>query len=341
MRNGVLVGGNWIIDQVKVVDIYPSEEKLANILAEYRSNGGSAYNILKGLFKMQVSFPLEGIGLVGEDERGHSILEECGRMAINTRQLRKTDKAGTSYTDVMSVRSTGRRTFFHHRGANALLDAVHFDFSTSRAKIFHLGYLLLLDNLDEIKPDGSTGAASVLREAQEQGFVTSVDIVSEDSGRFKKVIPPSLPFIDFLFVNEFEAKMLSDIPSAEENGALSVENCYQAAKAILDMGVREWVIVHFPQGALAVNKHKERIFQPSIKLRLEDIGGAVGAGDAFAAGALTGIHENWPMKKSLALGVCAAATSLFAATSSDSILPYEACLALVGRYGYREKVLAV
>ncbi|RZM22101.1 MAG: hypothetical protein EOO88_30455, partial [Pedobacter sp.] len=87
MRRGILVGGNWIIDQVKVVDAFPEEEKLVNILNEYSSNGGSAYNILKGLVKLNAGFPLDGVGLVGDDDRGTQIIQDCQDLGIDTSQI--------------------------------------------------------------------------------------------------------------------------------------------------------------------------------------------------------------------------------------------------------------
>ncbi len=341
MRNGILIGGNWIIDQVKLIDTYPQEEKLVNILAEFSSNGGSAYNILKDLCKMQVDFPLEGIGLVGEDERGDTILKECKQMGVDIRQLKRTAAADTSYTDVMSVQSTGRRTFFHNRGANALLVETCFDFSISQAKIFHLGYLLLLDKLDTIGNDGLTGAAHVFKKAKAAGFITSADIVSENTARFKEIIPFSLPFVDYLFINEFEAKMLTGVETCKQTGEVSMEGCSAAAAQILEMGVNHWVVLHFPKGVIAVSKTGETLFQPSLNLASQKIVGAVGAGDAFAAGVLTGIHDGWSMKRSLELGVCAAGSSLFGATSSDSILPREECLHLVQQYGFKTELVEV
>ena len=190
MKRGILAGGNWIIDQVKIIDHYPEIEELVNIFQEYTSNGGSAYNVLKDLYKLKAPFPLEGIGLVGDDERGNKIIEECKNNLINTTQIRKTGLADTSYTDVMSLHSSGKRTFFHQRGANALLRESHFDFTISSSKIFHLGYLLLLDKLDDVSPDGSTGASRVLKKAKNSGLITSADLVSENCGRFTKIVPP-------------------------------------------------------------------------------------------------------------------------------------------------------
>jgi sugar/nucleoside kinase (ribokinase family) len=334
-RSGILASGNWIIDQVKVIDSYPDEEQLSNILHEYSSNGGSAYNVLKGLAKLNVKFPLSALGLVGEDERGRGIITECERLNINTTQLQKTFSSHTSYTDVMSIKQTGKRTFFHQRGANAFLDTSHFDFEITEAKIFHLGYLLLLDKLDIVGADGMTGAAQIFRKAKEHGLITSADLVSERSERFKQVIPCALPYIDYLFVNEFEAGMLSGIKTTNSSGEIVPEQCVNAASKILEMGVQQSVILHFPAGAIAISKQGSKNFQSSINILPGDIKGAVGAGDAFAAGVLMGVHENLSMDDCLKIGVCAAASSLFDVTSSEGILPFADCLLLADKYGYR------
>ena len=108
----------------------------------------AAYNVLIDLARLQAPFPLSAVGLVGDDAAGEYIRRDCQAHGIDTRQLHVTQEAPTSYNDVMTVKSTGRRTFFLRRGANAFLDAEHFDFTQSNARIFHLGYLLLLDRLD-------------------------------------------------------------------------------------------------------------------------------------------------------------------------------------------------
>ena len=331
---GILAGGNWIIDNVKIVDVYPKEDKLANILKESNSNGGAPYSVLKAISKMGFQFPLTGIGAIGDDERGDYILNECQKLNIDSSQIIKVQNSNTSYTDVMTVLGTGRRTFFHSRGANAHLDESYFSFSGHKSKIFHLGYLLLLDRLDAIGSDGLTGAAKVLRDAKQSGLITSADLVSEQSERFKTIIPLALQYVDILFVNEFEAGMLTDIEICDEEGECSIVNAYQSADAILNAGVQRWVIIHFPKGAIALNKSGEKLFQPSVKMPVEKIKGSVGAGDAFAAGVLAGVHQDWTMAKCLLLGVNVAAASLMDASSSESIVPWQECLKIGEDFGY-------
>jgi sugar/nucleoside kinase (ribokinase family) len=332
-RSGVLAGGNWIVDHVKMIDRWPPQDALANIRGQESSNGGSPYNLLKNLSRMGATFPLEAIGLVGDDEGGHFIREDCARHRIDTSHLLATIKAPTSYTDVMTEQGSGRRTFFHCRGANAELAPEHFDFSRSRARMFHLGYLLLLDRLDGPGAAGTAGA-DVLRAARAVGMLTSADLVSEISPRVASVVRPALPHLDHLFLNELELTQLTGVETARA-GRVDRRAVAEAASSLLRDGVRQWVFVHFPAAVLACGRGGEQVWQPSVNLPPDFIKGAAGAGDACATGILYGVHEGWPVLRSLELGVCAAAASLDHPTCSEGVRPLQDCLALGRRFGFR------
>jgi sugar/nucleoside kinase (ribokinase family) len=333
-RKGILAAGNWIVDQVKIIDAYPQQDTLANILSVSVSNGGSPYNVLKDLALLGASFPLEGAGLLGDDAFGGYILDECRRLNISSDQLKKRAGEVTSITDVMTVAETGRRTFFHARGANGVFSESDLNLENSGARIFHLGYLLLLTGLDELDAEGRTGASRILQKATSLGFKTSVDVVSESSERFPKIVKPSLPFTDYLFVNEFEAGRITGIDLVED-GKVSIAKAKQASKMLLEAGVREWVLLHFPQGALASHRDGSIVFQPSLSLPHEKILGAAGAGDAFAAGVLYGLHEDQDILKALKLGVCAAGASLFHPSCSDGLTDSESVLAMEKQFGFQ------
>jgi sugar/nucleoside kinase (ribokinase family) len=335
VRHGIIAGGNWIVDRVKTIDLWPPQDSLASILAESIGNGGSPFNILKDLARLGATFPLEAVGLVGDDVNGTWIREECRVHGIDARQLRTTADAPTSYTDVMTVGSTGRRTFFHQRGANALLAPEHFDFSATRAKIFHLGYLLLLDELDRLEPGGKPRAAEVFMRARAAGLRTSLDCVSENSDRFRTVVSPVLPLVDVLFANDLEAEKLTGEVLHRE-GAFDAAAVERAAAALLASGVRAWVIIHFPEAVYARSVAGESLWQGSVRVPPGAIRGAAGAGDAFAAGVLLGWHDDLPMPRALELGVCAAAASLEHPTCSESVHRAAECLALGQRHGFRE-----
>ena len=333
-RSGVLAGGNWLIDHVKILDVWPEQDCLANILSHTTSNGGAPYNVLKDLARLGAPFPLSAAGLIGDDENGRKIVEDCRAHGIDTMQLHTTQQAATSYSDVMTDRRTGRRTFFHQRGANALLAPEHFDFGRTTARHFHLGYLLLLDRLDAFDADGLTGAAKVLRAARAAGLRTSLDCVSDPSDRFRAVAAPALPHVDYFFANDFEAERLTGVTLAGDTSR-NPEALGRAARGLLAQGVREWALVHSAHGVFAASAH-EGVWQPAVCVPAGQIRGAAGAGDALAAGILLGVHEGWPMVKCLRLGVSAAASSLFDASCSASVQSAAECLRLAAELGFRE-----
>jgi len=334
MRSGIIAGGNWIVDHVKLIQAWPTQDTLTSILDHSRSNGGSPYNILIDLARLGVTFPLAGIGVVGDDDNGRAILRNCRTHSIDTKQMRTTTAAETSYTDVMTVEKTGRRTFFHQRGANALLDVDDFDFTATSAKLFHLGYLLLLDRLDVID-DGFPRACQVLQRAKAAGLRTSLDCVSEDSQRLGTIVAPALPYVDILFANDYETEKLTSIPLRQGDSVCSAA-VESAARVLIEMGVRSWVVVHFPEAVYACNASGQSLWQPSLRVPPSRIRGTAGAGDALAAAILLGVHEEWLMADSLKLGVCAAAASLFHPSCSAGILPFNDCLALAERYDYKK-----
>jgi sugar/nucleoside kinase (ribokinase family) len=334
-RNGVLAGGNWIIDQVKLIDVYPQPESLANIRDQYQGTGGAPYNVLLDLARSGVKFPLYAAGLVGRDALGETILTECKKYKVDTKYLRATAEAPTSYTDVMTEESGGRRTFFHLRGANAKWDGRDLEFKKTRARIFHLGYLLLLDTLDQPHRTAGTKAAALLAAAQDAGMKTSVDVVSEDSDRFPKVVGPALKHTDYCILNELEAGKTTGFRIRQPDGRLDTVALRHAGGALLQLGVREVVVIHFPEGAFARTRDGKDHFQSSLKLPPKYIAGTAGAGDAFCAGVLLGLHEGWELQRCLFTGVCLAAASLSHATCTAGVGPLSASLALAKKFGVR------
>lgn len=333
-RTGILAGGNWIIDHVKIIDTWPVQDSLANILSSTHGTGGSPYNILIDLAKMGAPFPLSAVGLVGKDGDGQIILDDCAKFKIDASALIQTDQAPTSYTDVMTVQGTGRRTFFHARGANALFDSKHIDFAATNARLFHLGYLLLLDSLDQPSATHGTVAAEVLARAQGAGLKTSIDLVSEDSDRFAKVVLPALKHVDLCIMNEFEAGRVTGQRIRTDSG-LDREALVAAMKQLLAEGVRERVIIHYPEGGAALGHDGTLHEHASVQLPESYIKGAAGAGDAFTAGVLLGWHENLPVTECLRYGVCAAAANLAEETCTGGMLPLAKCLEIGERFGFR------
>jgi sugar/nucleoside kinase (ribokinase family) len=334
-RRGICCAGNWIIDHVKTIDVWPEEETLANIVAEERGTGGAPYNVGIDLARFGVDIPLAAIGLVGDDADGEHILADCQAHGIDTRLLWRAPGVPTSYTDVMTVRGSGRRTFFHNRGANALLAPEHFPAGELSCRILGLGYLLLLDGLDAEDLEYGTRAARVLSRLRAEGIATAVDVVSEASDRFVKVVTPALPHTDYLIVNEIEAGRTTG-RTIRAGERLDQGELEAAAADLLGRGVRRLVVIHAPEMSCGLSPAGERILQPGHVLPPGAIRGTAGAGDAFFAGMLAGIHEGWRLEKSLRFATAAAASCLRHPTctggvgSAEEIWELSASLPLAG-----------
>ena len=111
-RKGILGAGNWIVDHVKVIDAWPNQDTLANIISDYRGTGGSPCNVLIDLAKLGADFPLTGAGIIGQDEPGDWILETCKNIGVNT----DADPADKRPADFLHRRDDGRE----HRKKNFL-----------------------------------------------------------------------------------------------------------------------------------------------------------------------------------------------------------------------------
>ena len=242
-----------------MIDVYPQPEQLANIRGESKGTGGAPYNVLVDLARTGVPFPLFGAGLVGQDALGEHIRHTCREHKIDVRHLGSTPAAPTSYTDVMTEQGHGRRTFFHARGANALWCGDDLDFKKVSVRIFHLGYLLLLDALDRPDTRYGTCAARLLARAQAAGIKTCADVVSEDSDRFADIVTPALRQVDYCILNEIEAAKTTGFKIRPADGQLDTVALRHAAGALLQQGVRELVVIHFPEGAFARTRKGERL----------------------------------------------------------------------------------
>lgn len=319
MRQGIAAAGNLTVDYVKTIDSYPREGNLSNILSLGKSVGGAPTNVSIDLSKMDRSIPLQVIGAIGNDEDGQFLIDILKHNGIDTSQIRIDPNIGTSFTDVMSVESTGSRSFFHYRGANQVLSVEHFDFSRINARILHVGYALLLDALDKQDDEYGTAMARLLSMAQSHGIKTSLDVVSENSDRFSSIIPPSLKYCNYFIVNEFESSLTTGIPDRDENGRLIVENMKRICAKLLSMGVNDLVVIHAPEGGFAMEADGSYYIQPSLKLPDGYIKGAVGAGDAFCAGMLYSIYKGWDTKRALEIAVSAAAACLSHINATDGM----------------------
>ncbi len=316
-RKGIIAAGNMLVDHVHQIVQWPERGWLAEIVHSERSTGGAPLNVLLTLAKMRTGLPLQAVGLVGEDNDGDYIMAMLEQYHVNRQHVQRTTFAPTSMSQVMTD-PDGQRTFFHSPGANRLLDLPAFDRLDSTMKIFHLGYLLLLDSLDMPDDEFGTRSARLLAQMQALGFETSLDLVSRKGDpRYRPLVNPALKYLDYLVINELEAGEFSGLEIRHASGEPHVENIAQAAQQLLAAGVRQRVVIHCPEGAWGQTPQEAGGWIPSWHLSTREIVGSVGAGDAFCAGFLYGCHERWSLTDSVRLAHVCARASLLAANAID------------------------
>lgn len=302
-RAGIAVAGTILYDEINEIEAYPAAGELVKINTVSRASGGCVPNVGVDLSVMRPEMPVFAIGKVGDDDGGNYLCGKLQKAGLDVSGVRRDKNAATSFTQVMSVPG-GERTFFSHPGASAVFGFDDVDFDALTAKMLHLGYFLLLDRID--KGDG----ARILSACRERGIKTSIDFVTEAAEKFAAV-RPVLPLVDTLIVNEIEACRLAGVEA-------KAENVRAAAEKLMEMGVRERVIIHLPAFGACLSKDG---FTVSGSL-LEPAGfkkGATGAGDAFCAGALLGVYDGKSDREILEFAAMAATVSLSAPDATSGM----------------------
>ncbi len=238
-------------------------------------SGGCAVNAATAL--AQFGLPVEVIGKVGADPFGDFLVNAMQERGIGTRGVMRDSEAGTSATMVM-VEPDGERRFVHYIGANArlTLDDIDMDL-VNEASILHVGGSLVMPGID------GEPTAEILRQARAAEVTTFLDTVWDDTGGWMTLLEPSLPYIDYF------------IPSLPEAQAITGMNePGDVARALIDHGAGTVALKMGADGCLVLSADNESIRLPAFDVQVVD---ATGAGDAFAAGFIAGIWQDWSLEK--------------------------------------------
>ncbi len=299
MNKGIAVAGNILTDNVKMISVYPEKGMLVTIDKESLAVGGAVPNTAMDLKKLDKDLQVTVFGRVGNDDKGKYVLSSMSEVGIDISGVKTSFNEPTSYSDVMTVEGTGERTFFHNRGANKEFCPDDVNLDDLKCDIFHIGYIMLLDYFDKLDENDCTPMSSLLKAVQERGIKTSIDLVSESSGNFKKVVSSALPYCDYVIINEIEAGNIAGIAPRDKDGKLLEENIKLIMQFILDCGVKSKVVIHCPEKGFCLDKESGFCSVSSIPLPRGFIKGSVGAGDAFCAGSLYSIYKGYTDEKML------------------------------------------
>jgi sugar/nucleoside kinase (ribokinase family) len=240
--------------------------------------GGCAANTAISLAKLGVSVSV--VGKVGMDIFGDAIERDLQTNGVRTDALRRSSTHGTSKTVILPVIGEDRR-YIHTIGANA--DFTVDDISVPlvmQAQVFALGGYCVLPRLEPQR------IATLLNSMRENGVRTMLDIVVPASTDHPTLddLRPILPFIDVFMPNFEEAAMLTDETDPGKQ-----------AELFLHAGCNIAIITRGRDGALLMSAH-ETLEAPAFPVEVVDVSGA---GDAFVAGFIVGLLEQWSLADSL------------------------------------------
>ena len=302
MKGGIAVAGSILVDKINEISAYPKSGELTQIKSAQKSVGGCVPNVAIDLKRICPDLTVKAVGKIGDDENGKYVLETFAKNGVDCESVSLGTDA-TSFTEVMSI-TGGQRTFFTYAGASAEFGVGDVDFAALGVGMFHLGYFLLLDKIDN--GDG----LALLKKAKACGVKTSIDLVSENSDRYSLVVP-CLPYVDNLIINEVEGGKLVGI---EPTG----ENLVAIAQKLKAYGVQERVIIHTPEVGICVSENGVQCV-PAYQLPANFIVGTTGAGDAFCAGALIAIYQDKADEEILEFASAAAVAALSSADATSGL----------------------
>jgi len=168
----------------------------------------------------------------------------------------------------------------------------------------------------------------------------NLELMTTGAERLAELGRPCLPHLDTLIVNDYEIGALAGRETRREDGSTDVAAVARAIDDVLALGPMVWAAAHFPEGAVVGGRDGSKLALGSVALPASAIVGANGAGDAFAAGMLYGLHERWPIAECLRLAHACAASSMRAVSTTAGVQTVAECLALAKEWGFRPLELA-
>ena len=319
MNKGVIGLGMWCVDTTYKINELPERGKLEPILDSFQCVGGGPSNVLTDLSSLGFNYPMIAMGSIGLDGNASIIKNHLKKNNIQINYLISSKTVPTSQTVCMSEKKN-ERTFLYYPGANNLLDTKHFkiDDLKSKPKILYIGYLTLLGKLDRFN-NNKTRLNIVLEKAKKKNLTTVLDLVSNKTSHFQKIVYSALPFTDYLLLNEIEAQLLFKKSIKKNDNYLNIKLILQLTKKIFKKGLLTGLIIHNSKESVCVLKDQTHNIKSKI-IPQQKIKNAVGAGDAFCAAFIYGIHENWNIEKILKKAH-AAGTAMMKIDASSGYLP--------------------
>jgi len=274
--------GEVVIDLIASIPRFPEPDEKIFATKYEKHPGGVTANFCVALSRLGVKSGF--IGGVGEDADGTYLRDVFKRERVDASRL-VTRKDALTPLNFVTVTPDGQKTIFQ---------------SPYMLTVFPRPEELDLDYIADAKVLHTTAlrvdtAERALKHAKREGLTTSFDLEKHVAVYGLEKLAPLIKLTDVLLPNKMGALTLTGTQSLKE-----------AAEKLLALGPRIVVITLGERGCL-IKTEREILEVPAFKVRAVD---ATGAGDAFNAGLITGILNQWDLRKAATFANAVAAIKI-------------------------------
>ncbi len=258
----------------------PEPGELISTEKIFISGGGHAHNTSVSLARLGTRVGV--MGKVGKDIFGDFLKENLEKEGVDISKISVSDRFETSKTIIILTPSEDRR-YIHTPGANAdfSIDDIDFDY-VSQAKVLYVGGYGVLSKLSE---DSLT---RLFKFAKEQNLVTVLDVIIPHTEiNWINKCQQVLKFTDFFLPNTDEARIIT----GQVNPGKQAEEMlkYNSEMAVIITMGKEGSLTRTKDKVIRASAYKVEVIDPS------------GGGDAFAAGFIFGVMDDWELEKTVKL----------------------------------------
>lgn len=290
------------------IDSLPAAGELRVLDRYLLSAGGCAANTSACLRRLGREVSV--IGKVGNDLFGDFVLKDLQRLGVDGFAVRRSVTHPTSTTYIINVKGEDRR-YLHCMGANADFSLADIDLNALEgARALYLGGYMLMPGVSP--PD----IARLFGEAKRRGLITVLDVViGAGTPTSLQCVEPILPHTDLFLPNNDEANALTGLTNPSEQAEI-LARINSACTIAITLG-----------GHGALVRRGGRVLRAE-GYRVNSIDES-GAGDAFAAGFITGMLENWPLEQTLQFASAVGASCTRALGCTAGVFHFDEALAFI------------
>ncbi len=249
---------------------YSAEMVLADSVSIH--TGGDALN--EAVIISRLGHTVKLVCGVGEDEAGEIVTNHAQKEGVDISGITRYPE-GHTHISIPMIHPDGEKTMVSTGPYSA-------PYYTPDLSVLEPVKVLSLGSLFRDPFNDKEILLETVKTAKENGTIVCADVKLNDGKKMLKDIKEALPYIDYIFPNEGEARNYTGREDLDE-----------AADVILGYGVKHAVIKLGKDGCLVKSKDT-RMIVPSYPIEALD---TTGCGDNFAAGFITALVEGKTLRE--------------------------------------------